>query len=85
MIRWGNSLLHSLNMHSGEWQKKRAFTLSGHLDLTLPHEFEWTAELTHVAQLSALKHTRTEIQEELRRMKIENDVQNYIFHNYRFS
>jgi len=53
--------------------------------LTLPHEFEWTAELTHVAQLSALKHTRTEIQEELRRMKIENDVQNYIYHNYRFS
>jgi hypothetical protein len=72
-------------MHSGEGQNKRVNTLSGHLDLTLPHEFEWTAELTHVAQLSALKHTRTEIKEELRRMKIENDVQNYIFHNYRFS
>lgn len=80
MIRWGNIV----KLECGEWQIRTAHTLAGNLDLTLPMVFEWTAELTHVIQLAMLKHTRIEINLELQRKKVECDVQQYIYHNYKF-
>ena len=83
MIRWGNII----NLEPNEWQKRKVHILNTGVDtieLTLPIVFEWTAELTHVAQLATLKHSRIEENSDLLKMKIECDIQQYIFHNYQF-
>ena len=82
MICWNE---FSSSTKSGEWQRKRVFTSLGYFDLTTPINFEWSAQLTHVAQLSHFKHICIEKNRELRRMKIECDIQCYIYNSYNFS
>ena len=80
MIRWQQNV----PTESSVWQRKRVLTFAGFLDLTLPLSFEWTAELTYVVQICSEKQTRMETDPQLQRMKIETEVQSYIYAYYRF-